>query len=718
MLNDVNNLKKIWLESDLVFLSIIVTSSFIPILFIFNIYGAFYNHDSLLAFVNYKYIFDSFTHNFQIPAWNPYLAYGTSMSLINIGIPGSEYLTILLGKILNSQNSLFFFNLSIAIDTFFYLAGIALCLNYYKIKREVIFLSIIFSAISVNPIHQSAFDFQLIVKLPLLIYSILYVSENLRDRIPIFLLFQFCFIYAGLVPYFSIFYFWLSLLIFFLINRDNHNFKNRKNFPSLNLKLILYGLAITAIFLTYYVNIFDVLTNFQIVSPGRLPNGNSTYNDFISYGGFNGPNKLIRFFGRPPLTEDFDIFLGFITIYLAITTLIYSSKLQQDIRRICNNLWILIAILIIFTHPFSLSIFHLAIYHLPGMSKVRHLSYFITLCKPIFIILSAFGLNFLLSIRQEIFHKKKELLVLILIIMIMMIYKMIFSLILLLIFIIFRKNFLKQQYFSIFYFVIFAISITDLIFHRFIDFPHSKYKGNLTSFNKIKNNDFPFVNRVDPRLSKNFEIFDSSLPKEGFARYSSEISYIKEDYCYQVYRQDYLLKNLYAEMKKDHLNFNPFMKEFPEKEEENLIPKDKYGCNRSKIELVPPNLFNLHNKSIKISDINYKNFPKISNEIISIKSFSPNKINFYVDNFHHQTSLLAYYDNNHPYWEAILDNKAIDIYTLNGSFKSILIPPGKHLVEFRIRKKFILLENFKLLFLSVFFIFLASICTLKIFRRS
>ncbi len=724
--------------------------SITPILFIFFGYRAFFNHDSLHVYINYKYVFDAFIATNELPIWNPYLSYGVSTSLSSLNISAVNYLTIIFAKILNYKNSLFFFNLSIILNTFLYLSGIILILKRCKIKEDAIFFSVFIASISLNPISQYYFDFDLIVKIPLLIYSLLYLFEDIYKRIPFFILFQMA-ITAGISGYFLVIYLYLGIAIF-LVALLSKKIKANKNFSSICIRQkIIASVAISLslfLLINYFINFYDVFHNFKIISPGRGENGILTFETFINYGGFNGPEKLINFIGGPPVSTDFDLFLGFVPIILSIYSLINLRNLTVKNQTIAQILLVIFTCLIFFTHPFENSLFHKILYHFPGMNTVRHISYFITITKPILIILSGIGFHLLSNdlMKSEIFKREKILcaLALFFFTLIFLLKRIYFDLFLLTIFailcnIVIRKN--KKQNLLLFFCF---FSFTDILYHRFHDFPHQFYQYNASKFESINNSNFPFVDRIDPKNSKKITIFydsfyddinpkDTNITKEvrerfsktalssGFARYSSEITLLKEDFCYQIFRQDYLLRVIYDTLKVDKLNFNPSVIEFDLKKTDDITNWTKYGCNRNKVELLTPDFFtNIpYNSNFNLAKNNYKNVPnRITSDSINITSFSPNQVAFKIDNKYNATLPLVYYDAFHPYWNGLIDGKKTKIYKINSGFKGLYIPRGIHNITFQIKEFYKYLELTKAAILSILILLLFCLCINNIYTKN
>ena len=694
-------------NSDLILLTSAL--SLIPILMIFVFYNVFFNHDTLSEFINYKYTFDSFALTGKFPLWNPYLAYGISTSLTNFSTSGTEYLSILIGKLVGSTNSLPFFNLSIILDSFLYISGIILILQHLKIEKIIIFFSIFVAAFSLNPIHQIYFDHSLIVKIPLLIYSIIYLSENFYKRIVLFLLFQLSYIYSGEVTYFLIVYAYLSIMIFLILIYWDKNMLNINTPLLLNHKnFLLMGLLISLIFF-YYINIMDFLTNYQFISPGRGQMGEMTFNNFINYGGYNNLEKLKNFIGGKPVTQDFDLHLGIIPIALSAMSLLYLNKLSKKIKRMTALLWILIVGLIIFSHAYDQSIIHKIIYYFPGMSKVRHLAYFLSIAKPIFIILSGIGLHVFLkyckTIKDITINEYLALFIAFLLLSATLYWEYYFQSIVFTLFITLStlaiRNKIQPYVICI---AILALCSGDLIFHKFTVYPYKDYIYDQFKFNSIGNNHFPFVNRTDPAKSQKNKEFKESLPTKGFARYDSENSYIKEDYCYQIYRQDFLLKTVYKELSANNLNFNPSANEFHENETNKTISRKKFGCERPKIELIPPGLAkNIPiNGNLNLKNEDYKNINADNKKnSFSLNKYNSDEINFDINNAYTKTLPLIYYDSFHTYWESFTDGKENKIYLFNGAFKGIYLPPGSHKVTFQIKRLYIYLEMARAAVLSI-----------------
>lgn len=693
-------------DSKLIFICLLF--SITPIVFIIYIYKGFFNHDSLDVLINYKYNFDTLnTYNF-LPLWNPYLAYGITTSLSNFILSGSQYLTLFIGYIVHSNSFLYLFYGSIALDTFLYLAGIVLVLKHLKIPNYINFYATSIAALTLNPIASFGFDYYFFIKLPLLLYFIIWVSEKFSRRLIFFILFYLSYIFAGMPIYFSILYLYITVLIFSLNFFANTNFyiKNSdSNNNTVNLKALASISCIIILAYCYSLNLLDILRNYQLLAPGRLADGSSSYTNFISYGGFTGPGKLLGFVGGAPLTQDFDLFLGIIPSALSLYS-IFLFKENYKSRKILIQLWCLIFLILIFTHPFHQSYFHKFIYYLPLVNKIRHLAYFITLIKPILIILSAISINNLIH-KKKFFYFNNFIYLISLILVIFLYFKLYFEFFLIILMFLILLLYKNSRIFS--YYIIFIFSLIDIFHHRLIDFPYEKYKYNQEKFHSIANDKFPFLLRTDPKQSINLRLFDESIRAAEFARYSSEVTYIREDFCYQTYRQDYLLKNLYKEFQKNKLNFNTFFQEFSEVEIDKLKNREKFGCNRPKIEAYQQQFTNTPS-----TVEGAKNRIKNSDLQIQVTDFSPNWLDFKINNMYSSTKPIIYYDAFHPYWEVYIDKKKEAIFKINGAFKGILIKNGEHDVRFKIKIQHQILELIKAFILSGALVLLLIFCTKRI----
>jgi hypothetical protein len=689
--------------------------SLLPNFLILFLHQSFFNHDTLDILINYKFSYDSLASSNEFPLWNPYYAYGITTSLSNLAVSSSQYLSLLIGKIIHSSSFFLFFNFSIVFDSFLYMTGIILLLKHLKIANYIILYSITIAALTLNPIASFGFDYYFLIKLPLLIYAVIWTLEKFKERIIFFLLFFISYIFAGMPLYFFILYIYITAVLFVInfiyIDKKYLNtfFRIESLETFLNIKQIVGITCVLILIYCFYLNLQDVLNNYKLIAPGRLIDGNTSFSNFISYGGFANASKVLKFLGGSPLTQDFDLFVGFIPIILSF----YSLFLNQNdsvTRKIVIQLWLLILIFMILGHPFQQSYFHKLIYILPGINKVRHLAYFVTIIKPAFIILSAISLNNLINSRKKNFKFNLHIYLFFLLLVIFFYYRFYFELFLLILFFLIAYKKSINNY----YLIIFCFSIIDIIHHQILEFPYYKYGYDKEKFISIANSEFPFQLRVDPMQSIKLKIFNESLNYEGFARYSSEVSYIREDFCYQPYRQDYLLKNLYQELNKNKLNFNSFVPEFKEKEEDKLLNRKRFGCNETKIKVLDKEF----SQNTPIIEQSYADDDrKDSNRFydnIEILDFKPNWLNFKINNRHKKTLPLLYFDTFHPYWEVYIDGNKDKIFEFNGAFKGLFVKPGVHIINFKIKKVYRILEMVKGLVLSGFIFLLFVYCVKRI----
>jgi len=76
--------------------------------------------------------------------------------------------------------------------------------------------------------------------------------------------------------------------------------------------------------------------------------------------------------------------------------------------------------------------------------------------------------------------------------------------------------------------------------------------------------------------------------------------------------------------------------------------------------------------------------PKLNGDgqgTLQVLAYSPNRVAIEVDT--DQTALLVLSDLQYPGWQAFVDQNPATLYTTNGLFRGVIIPPGEHHVEMR-----------------------------------
>jgi hypothetical protein len=66
---------------------------------------------------------------------------------------------------------------------------------------------------------------------------------------------------------------------------------------------------------------------------------------------------------------------------------------------------------------------------------------------------------------------------------------------------------------------------------------------------------------------------------------------------------------------------------------------------------------------------------------LNVLTYRPNRVAIQVET--DQTALLTLSDLQYPGWRASLDGRSVRLYTVNGLFRGVIVPPGAHKVEMR-----------------------------------
>jgi len=691
MYQSIKNMKKYWLLYSIPFLS------FLPIFFIFSIFNGFYAHDSLERYISYTYQFDAFNDFKEIPLWNPYISYGLSQTSNLFVTSSAEFLSIITGSLFSKNSNLFFYNLSIILNTFLYIGSIALILQKLKLKKISILYATILAALTINPIHQVGFDFNLISKIPPLIFLLIYFFDNPSKRLQFFIFSFLYLIVCGTLIYFIVVIFYI-LIVFSLAYLYQSKVISRPSFTLNKLDLIMMGLSLFFI-MTYLIHINDLLNNFVILSPARTEDGLVSFDDWLNYGGFTEINKMYGLFGEKIYSLDFDLFIGIIPIFLSFFCLNIKDKYTNYVSK---SLIAVAIFVIIFSNPIS-KIIHQIFFYLPGMSYVRHISYMSIILKPILILLSAIGLNNIL-LKDEYFKQSfKKTITLILFFylfcLVGLIYKEdIFTILISILALLIILKSKKTNKISLVILLLFVI--INVLHHRISVFPNKDYELDPNQINNIRNNDFPFITkRIDPEISTKQRFFNylvnfRNKKNTAYADYDSNHVFFREDYCYPYYRNDLIHSEINKTLSKNKLNFNPTNIKFDNDSDFSLSRRKVVGCNRYKIE-------------------NLNNFDSSIEHNINIKTFTPNQISIDIENLINEEEHYIYYDAYHPYWKLFINSKLHDIKIVNG-FKSFKINKGKNLVEFKISKGYIILETLRAYISSIVFSLFIFMIILKL----
>ena len=373
-----------------------------PLTFLFlvnYVFESYIHHDSLLMFLNYKYLYNYISSYSDIPLWTDYIYGGTSTAALYLyDLPKIYFPSLFIGKLLNLNSySMFLINMSIINSIFIF--------GLYKVYLLFRFTKIIFLVCSIlflfSNFIQKGYSANLEVFLffPYVFYYTykFTLNKKINELIKTSRIVFIC--YINSIQYFSIFFIYFSLL--FIIFLFIFNLKlDKKFFYKLKLKHILEIFVLISLSVLYFYKIENIIFDNYLV-PERIgaEDTKKFFLDNILYGYHNILIKYIVFVSNffwwdvPLTTSFFGIFL------IAFFFLSKANKFNKNFR-ISLFLFSILIITISETLIFNeiVKIFS----HLPFLNYFRHFSFVNIYLKPLFIILMMFGAsNYFYHIEEK-----------------------------------------------------------------------------------------------------------------------------------------------------------------------------------------------------------------------------------------------------------------------------------------------------------------------------
>ncbi len=316
-----------------------------------------------------------------------------SMFYQQIGLTPTNYFFGLIGGLLNIEDVLFLFKLSVLFDQLMLLIGIYLLsrvLFIHRITIILICLSAIFSTVWITQIY---WNLQIVYLFPLTFYFIISFFQKRQPQslwiagiISILSL-------GGSVAYFApLFLFIISILcfVFLLKYRDAWRCLFCRSYKNI-IFFILFA-VISSSFLYFVFNSQDFLTMYHA---GRTDDLKISLESFLTHG-----FDLIKTFRFPEYISGMRIYhQAPVTVYIGLLPLVFFLLAFVKVRKIS---FIALSSATIALIWLSLGgFFSVVVYYLPTMSNFRHLGHIGGLIKIFILLCAGFGFDYFFTAIKE-----------------------------------------------------------------------------------------------------------------------------------------------------------------------------------------------------------------------------------------------------------------------------------------------------------------------------
>ena len=350
-------------------------------------------HDGFQYFTLQYYFLNNAAQGGGVAQWIPYMSHGTVATLW-YGIQGSllQQVLLRLPPLVSQSDLLTLFHLSAFVDSMILLAGTWLLARRFFQLPAVVFIavSIVGSAVWLD---QPYWNFRLYYALPLVLelghrfldtgrWRWFFLSANLLAIQVI-----------GNLPYF-IPVASFTVFIYFAGFAASHWGAIRERLRSLRLNgpaaaAIAGGVAsFIAVYASMVIGTGDLIT----YSAGRSPDGSTTLNGFLTYGGATGIQQWLDVVLNVSPSLDLTLYAGILLLPLTLVGLV-----TVDRRRL--HFVVAATVMLLFTLGTLVSVAAFRVW--PGMRFFRHIALVSPLVKVLIVFVAGIGLERLLDIGAE-----------------------------------------------------------------------------------------------------------------------------------------------------------------------------------------------------------------------------------------------------------------------------------------------------------------------------
>ena len=386
------NIKK----NNLISISIILFIPLIFCIFINFILDAYLHHDSLLMYLNYKFVYNYFSSYNSFPIWIDYIFSGSNASSLYLyDISKFLFPSIIIGTLFNINSYVFFvLNLSLLNSIFIF----GLYKNIKKFENKNLILCIITIIFLSSNFIQKAFsaNLEVFVLFPFAFYYLNKFVKNRKFAEIIKMSFIVILGYINSIQYFSIFYVYFISIFTLIFLIFNFKFKNiiykKKHFLIL---ATFFFISISYLFFVqsvinenYFLPTRDI--NFEVYDI----RGN------VLYGYQNILLKILTtlsnfFWWDVPLTiTSMGVFFNFLFFFSKKNYFNFNFRL---------SLFLIIVVILIISETLIFYDVVKYFYYLPLLSSFRHFPFVSIYLKPLLLIITIFGIVIYVNLL-----KKKE----------------------------------------------------------------------------------------------------------------------------------------------------------------------------------------------------------------------------------------------------------------------------------------------------------------------
>ena len=659
--------------------------------------GLYPEHDSLLAYQHFAYVYSSLRQFHEIPSWNPYVGYGLTTSPLDLTYVGApQYFAMAAGMLLGMDRDLTVFCVSLWASQVVYLGGLFLLSRELGMPDRHSLLLVAAATLLTQPLIQPDFNYGISWPLWMAFWLVLRYFRTFEVRYLGGLaaygaaFFLFGHVSYGLVVQFYVIAFWSVCCAVGAatgripcVGAAGHirpQDAGRRN--AINATLALAAAACVAVF---YWKVHDLRTNYFLHSVGRDPvTGEVTQVTFLSYGGYGGLEKLLNLIAWGSPTHDFSLFVGRFALSFALCAIVAAAA-RRDGDYYCN--WfvacaaVLVFALLNFITPLN-SPLAAAAYYLPGMSVVRHVAYYGVIGVPPLLLLAGFG------IRRCAESPLVPLLALFVAVLALLALDpasaSVAVLALLTLF------FGKRRPVVLWLMIVAEICLHTLLYN---DWAILRPRSTIASMAQSPRQGEVLAQRTQSQDSKALAAFvRATYTSSWLSRYAEEAAYLKQDFCYPSARLELVLKPVQSMA--GAIDLRPW--DSPEK-------RALYGCGTDKAVQLRPDLVAASPvqawTAMKDSVRSGRMLTTVVDEAgriagrpldgrvqsYMVRAASPDRIRLSVK-VSDGLALMTIFDAVHPWWTAAVDGRATAIFPFNIAFKSVLVEPGEHVVEFRISR--------------------------------
>ncbi len=357
-------------------------------LFLINhlFFKVYLHHDSLLMYLNYKFIYNYYLTYNNFPQWLDYINSGLDTSSIYLyDVSKIFFPSIIVGKIFN-LNSYFVYLINLSLLNSIFIFGLYKNFGEEVLKKYLLIL-LIFISLGSNFIYKAfSANFEVFLSFPFIFYYLrqFCLKHKFISLIKIFIIVFL--VYLNSIQYFSIFY--IYFIIFFaliaLIFQYQYNGKIHYKIKHVILFLILIASSITYF---YFIN-FIISDNYYL--PSR--SDDLTIKDtkvFALYGYHSILLKTLAYLSNfywwdvPLVTTNIGIFFTFLFFFSSIN--VYDFRFRFSIL-------IFSFIILLLSETLLFYDFTKVLFNLPLLNYFRHFSFISIYLKPLLILTSILGI--------------------------------------------------------------------------------------------------------------------------------------------------------------------------------------------------------------------------------------------------------------------------------------------------------------------------------------